>query len=303
MTTELEAMKLALKLAQKGSGYVSPNPRVGAVLLKDGKIIGQGWHAKYGEAHAEVTAINNASDIDLTGATMVVTLEPCSHYGKTPPCAELIITKKISRVVIGMKDPHTKVAGRGIEMLEKAGIEVVVGLLEEECKWINRFFIKHINSGIPYIVAKVAQSLDACVAAANGQSKWITCDESRREVHSMRAELDAVLIGKGTAEADQPSLTVRDVEGRNPQRIIFDSKLSLSLSCSVFSDEGRNRTTVCCKPEFEHTPKVGELRKANVKIVPFVMNGNKIDLKATLKQLGVILNLSKILLEGGCDIF
>jgi diaminohydroxyphosphoribosylaminopyrimidine deaminase/5-amino-6-(5-phosphoribosylamino)uracil reductase len=199
------AMRHALRLALRGTGRVSPNPRVGCVILKDGRIIAEGWHAEYGGPHAEVMALERATE-DVRGATLVVTLEPCVHQGKTPPCTPRIIERGIARVVIGMLDPNPQVNGRGVEQLRAAGIQVELGVLEADCFWLNRFFAKHVRTGMPYVVGKLAQSLDGCIALPDGESRWISSEESRRRVHALRAELDAVLVGKGTVFRDNPRL-------------------------------------------------------------------------------------------------
>ena len=198
--TENEAMKRALDLAMLGTGEVSPNPRVGAVILKDGEKIGEGYHAKFGADHAEIEAIRNAGLDDYSGCTMVLNLEPCTHYGKTPPCTDKIIELNFSRVVIGMEDPNPEVAGNGIKKLRDAGIEVEAGLMRDECMWLNRSFIKHIRTGMPYVILKIAQSFDGNIASSEGESKWISSEESRRRSHILRAQVDAVLVGEGTVE-------------------------------------------------------------------------------------------------------
>ena len=229
-------------------------------------------------------AIKHAGDISLEGATMVVNLEPCSHEGKTPPCAPLLIEKKFARVVVGMKDPNPMVAGRGIKMLKDAGIEVIVGVLEEECKWVNRAFIKHITTGMPYVTAKIAQSLDGKIASSTGDSKWITCEESRKRAHKLRSEVDAIVIGRKTAVQDNPKLTVRHVEGKNPARIVLDSELSLPFNLNIFNDPLRKHTFVCCKPEALTNTKANNLKLAGIKVLPAEMNGEKMDLAATMKN-------------------
>ena len=212
-------MKIAIELAKKGIGNVNPNPLVGAVIVKDGKIIGQGYHERYGEGHAEVNAFKSLDD-DPTGATMYVTLEPCFHYGKTPPCADRIIENKISKVIIGMVDPNPLVSGKGIEKLKNAGIEVEVGILEEECRKINEVFIKYITTKKPFVVMKTAMSLDGKIATKTGESKWITSEKSRLQVHILRNKFSGIMVGVNTIIKDNPELTCRVVEGNNPIRII-----------------------------------------------------------------------------------
>ncbi|MFW5701754.1 MAG: bifunctional diaminohydroxyphosphoribosylaminopyrimidine deaminase/5-amino-6-(5-phosphoribosylamino)uracil reductase RibD [Bacteroidota bacterium] len=302
--TEEQAMRYALKLALRGSGYVSPNPRVGAVILKDGDLIGVGWNRAYGEPHAEAEAIADAGLDDFAGCTMVVTLEPCNHTGNTPPCAQLIKEKNFSRVVVGMTDPNPNVEGGGIEVLMEAGIDVAVGVLEDECRWINRFFIKHITTGLPYVVAKVAQSLDGCIATKKGDSKWISGKESRKRSHALRAEVDAVLVGKNTALVDNPHLTTRDVEGRSPKRIVFDTHLGLPLTINAFNDTGRYNTIVCCNPQSANQHKAETLAVAGVSVLPVQQNDiGDIDITSALYELGEKHNVTSIMVEGGAKIF
>ncbi|MFC2131202.1 bifunctional diaminohydroxyphosphoribosylaminopyrimidine deaminase/5-amino-6-(5-phosphoribosylamino)uracil reductase RibD [Bacteroidota bacterium] len=301
--TEQEAMSRAIELAMKGSGFVSPNPRVGAVILKNDKIISEGWHKKFGGHHAEVEAVRNAKDVDLNDATMVVNLEPCSHTGKTPPCVDLIIEKKFKKVVIGMKDPNPLVKGKGINKLRKAGIEVVSGVLEEEAKWINRFFTKHITSGLPYVVLKTAQSLDGKIATHTGESQWITCKESRKFTHKLRAELDAVLVGRKTVEADNPQLNVREVKGRNPIKVILDTYLSLPASMTIFQSVKEAKTIVCCSDKAANSQKAKILKNAGIILISVdIDNQNRIDLRDCLKKLSVQYQIASVLVEGGAEI-
>lgn len=294
-------MKRAVTLAKKGIGYVSPNPLVGAVIVKDKKVIGEGWHRIYGAPHAEVEAIKSTNMNDLSGCTIYVNLEPCNHYGKTPPCTDLIIEKKFRRVVVGMQDPNPLVAGEGIKTLQSNNIEVEVGILEEQCKWLNRYFIKHITSGLPYVVAKIAQSFDGAIALSNGQSRWISCEESRRRAHKLRAELDAVLIGKGTALLDNPSLTVRSVKGRNPIRIVLDSKLSLPHNLQIF-DTSVSRTILCFSDSLSSN-KTNEIEKRGVETLAVKTDSSgMLDLEDLLSKHYKYYNIGSIMLEGGAKL-
>lgn len=225
-------MKLALSLAAQGGTAVSPNPLVGCVIVKDGAIIGRGWHKYYGGAHAEVNAVKDAGG-DVVGATVYVSLEPCSHYGKTPPCADMLAEKKVARVIIGMGDPNPEVNGKGIEKLRAAGIEVVSGVLEEACRRINAGFIFRMREGRPFVTLKVASSLDGRIALEDGSSKWITEPESRKRTHEIRALNDAVLTGIGTVLADDPQLTVRAVSGRTPLRVVLDRELRMPEGAKI----------------------------------------------------------------------
>lgn len=296
--TDEQAMKRVLVLALRGSGRVSPNPRVGCVIAKDGRIIAEGWHNAYGSLHAEADAIERATE-SVEGATLYVNLEPCVHQGKQPPCATLLIEKKLRRVVIGMEDPFHKVHGRGIAMLREAGIEVELGVLAEECAWTNRIFTKYMTTGLPYVVAKTAQTLDGCIATLKGESQWITCEESRRRVHILRAELDAVLIGKSTAQIDNPTLDARMVEGRSPKRIVFDTKLSLPLEIKLFSGIDRTNTIIVCDKRYASTRKAKNLIEAGVTVIGVGLEDGRISAEEALATLAADYNISSILLEGG----
>ncbi len=302
--TDFEAMQKAIQLALKGSGYVSPNPRVGAVILDENdNIISEGWHKEFGDKHAEIDAIANSTRDSFEGCTMVVNLEPCTHEGKTPPCAPQLIEKKFSKVVIGMEDPNPLVAGSGIRLLKEAGIEVVSGVMEEECKWINRFFSKHITTGMPYIIAKMAQTIDGCIATKLGSSKWITCDESRKRGHALRAQVDAILIGRNTAAKDNPQLTVRNVEGRNPKRIVFDTNLNLLLDLNIFKGDLRENTIVCCSAT-ANPRKIETLNMAGLTVKKMETNEHgKIDLEKALKKLAEECGVTSILVEGGAALY
>ena len=235
-------MRRALGLAERGAGAVSPNPLVGCVIAgADGEVIGEGWHGEYGGPHAEVWAIHDAERRHGAGAlrdsTLVVTLEPCSHHGKTPPCADLILEKQIPRVVVGMRDPFPKVDGSGIERLRAHDVDVTVGVLEEECERLNEAFVHHVRTGRPLVTLKIAQTLDGSVATASGDSRWVSGEGARRLVHRWRAELDGVLVGSGTARVDDPALTVRHVDGRQPVRVVLDRAGALPPDLRLFSDE------------------------------------------------------------------
>lgn len=228
-------MQRALELAQLGLGSVSPNPMVGCVIVHDNKIIGEGYHQIYGGPHAEVNAIKSVQDPELLAeSTVYVTLEPCAHWGKTPPCANLLVEKKVKKVIIASTDSNPLVGGKGIEILKKAGIEVEVGLMDQESRWLNRRFFTQIEKSRPYVILKWAQTQDGLVAKADYSSKWISGAQSRQLVHKWRTEEDAILVGKNTAVFDNPSLTARDWKGRNPLRIVLDSRLELSEKLNLF---------------------------------------------------------------------
>ncbi len=302
--SEKEAMQRAIRLALKGSGYVSPNPRVGAVILNaNNEVISEGWHHEFGANHAEIDAINRSGMETFEACTMVVNLEPCSHQGKTPPCASQLIQRKFSKVVIGMEDPNPLVAGSGVRMLKEAGMEVVVGVMEEESKWINRFFTKHITTGMPYVIAKMAQTLDGCIATKLGSSKWISCEESRKRSHALRAQVDGILIGRKTASTDNPQLTVRNVQGRNPKRIVLDTKLNLLLDLNIFKGDLRENTIICCAKD-ANPRKIETLKMAGLTVLKMETDeNNKIDLSLALKSLAEEIGLTSILIEGGASIY
>jgi diaminohydroxyphosphoribosylaminopyrimidine deaminase / 5-amino-6-(5-phosphoribosylamino)uracil reductase len=230
-----------LTLAARGAGHVSPNPMVGAVLVgPDGAVLGEGWHEVYGGPHAEVNAVRNAREKHspevLREATLYVNLEPCSHHGKTPPCTDLILEHGIPRVVVGSEDPFPAVSGRGLQRLRDGGVEVLSGVLEAECHRFNEAFFHHVRTGRPLVTLKVAQTLDGQVATTSGDARWISGEASRRLVHQWRAELDGVLVGSGTARIDDPSLTVRHVEGRQPIRVVLDRGGTLPKGLKLFAD-------------------------------------------------------------------
>ena len=234
-------MKRALDLAILGRGKTSPNPLVGCVIVKDNKIIGEGWHKEYGKNHAEIEAINDAKfhNEDIKDSTVYVTLEPCSHFGKTPPCANRLISEGVKEVVIAMSDPNPKVNGNGIKILREAGIKVteLTGEIQDSAKWINRGFIFVHKYQRPFITLKAAMSLDGKLCLNNGESKWITGIESRTESHLIRAENDAVLVGVNTILKDDPELTVRHVKGKNPLRVVLDRHNKTPLNAKIRNDE------------------------------------------------------------------
>jgi diaminohydroxyphosphoribosylaminopyrimidine deaminase/5-amino-6-(5-phosphoribosylamino)uracil reductase len=233
-------MQRCIELARLGAGNVSPNPMVGAVIVHEDNIIGEGFHQKYGQAHAEVNAVkqvladfDNAEEL-LKNSTVYVSLEPCAHYGKTPPCADLIIKHKIPKVVNGCRDPFDRVDGKGIEKLQDAGIEVITGVLASECQWLNRRFFTRVQKQRPYVVLKWAQTNDGFFAPSDNSQLWITGEQSRRLVHKWRSEEDAVLVGKNTVAIDNPQLNTRHWPGKSPKRIVIDRKLELSNQLNVY---------------------------------------------------------------------
>lgn len=237
-------MKIALREAARGKGHTSPNPLVGAVAVKGDRVLGNAFHARFGGEHAEIALIKQLSPADAHGATLYVNLEPCCHVGKTPPCTKAIIQAGFARVVIGHEDPNPLVQGRGIAELRAAGLAVETGVLEAEARDLNAPFLTYMTQSRPWILLKVAQSLDGRIALANGQSRWITGERSRKEVHRLRAELDAVMVGSQTVIEDDPELTVRHLRGRDPLRIIVDSALRIAPTAKVLHQANRLRTWV-----------------------------------------------------------
>jgi len=237
-------MKIAMRQAEKGRGYVSPNPLVGCVIVSsEGQLLGKGYHERYGQAHAEINALRKVrNENDLIDATVYVTLEPCSHFGKTPPCALALSELPIKRVVVAIGDPNPKVAGSGIAMLRNNGIQVDVGLLEAEARRQNEFFFHHITTRRPFVMLKIAQTLDGYTTAQSGESQWISSEDSLKRVHAWRSVYDAVMIGRQTAIFDNPRLTVRKVEGRQPKRVIIDGPGELPGHLNLFNDQYVDKT-------------------------------------------------------------
>lgn len=295
-------LKKCFKLAQKGRGQVSPNPLVGAVLVKNGKMIGQGWHKKFGEAHAEVNAIQNAKE-NVSGSTLYCNLEPCCHTNKqTPPCVPLIIRKKIKKVVISNPDPNKNVNGKGIKQLRDAGIEVITGILEDEGKALNKFYFKYVLKKIPYITLKIAQSIDGKISLSNKEQTWLTGTESVKYVHKLRNEYDAVLVGANTINVDNPLLTVRKVRGRNPFRIVIDGSLSLPIKSRILNATDPEKTWVFTSSS-SNSKKIIQLEKLGVRVYKIRTSAkNEIDLLNVLKILAKN-KIASVLVEGGQKIF
>jgi diaminohydroxyphosphoribosylaminopyrimidine deaminase/5-amino-6-(5-phosphoribosylamino)uracil reductase len=293
-------MREALRLARKGLGRVSPNPMVGAVVVRDDTVIGKGYHKLFGGPHAEVNALEGLED-EAKGATLYVTLEPCCHYGKTPPCADLIIKKQIGRVVIGTEDPNPLVAGRGIKILKDHGIAVDVGVLRRECHELNAPFFKYFERGLPFVTLKMAQSLDGRIATRQGSSRWISSPASLRLAHRWRAIHDAVMVGVDTVIADNPSLTVRLVSGKNPLRLVLDSHLRIPLESRILVDGHVTRTVVVTTDRADpHQRKKVQERGARVLTVPSNSTG-QVDLTAALRRLAGE-GITSILVEGGAKL-
>lgn len=297
MSEELDRkyMARALQLALRGAGHTRPNPMVGAVLVKDGRIIGEGWHKQYGGPHAEVNAFASATE-DPEGATLYVSLEPCSHYGKTPPCADLIIRKKVARVVAALEDPNPLVSGRGFRKLRANGIRVTVGVLAEEARHINDVFLTYVTRKRPFVLYKAAMSLDGKIACHTGESQWISSEKSREEVQRLRGILSGIMVGAGTVIADNPRLTCRMEEYENPARIIVDGKLRVPVESRIFHEPGRNIILTTSEASLE---KKKALENLGVELIEADSEEpGKVDLKSAMLALG-IKGIDGILLEGG----
>jgi len=293
-------MKRALRLARKGEGWVSPNPMVGSVIVRNNRIIGEGYHRKFGQAHAEINALESVTE-SVEGSTIYVTLEPCSHYGKTPPCVDRLIACRPQRVVIGTADPNPLVAGKGIEALQRSGIPVSVGILEEACRQINEAFFKFIQSRTPFVTLKYAQTLDGRIATATGHSRWISSLPSRRFAHRLRHAHDAIMVGIGTILSDDPELTVRLVRGENPLRIVLDSRLRIPLTSRILQDQGTAGTLLVTtdQADREKLTRLKDLGK-DVLILPADPSG-RIGLPSLFHELGTR-NIASVLVEGGSGV-
>jgi len=298
-------MRMAIELAKKGAGAVNPNPMVGAVVVKNGEVIGRGYHKFFGGPHAEVYALEEAGK-EAEGATIYVTLEPCSHYGKTPPCAKKIIDMGIKKCFIGSSDPNPKVAGKGVAMLKEAGIEVVENVLKEECDEINQVFFKYIKTKIPYLFVKCGITLDGKIALSNGISKWITNSIAREKVQYYRNKFMGIMVGINTVLTDNPSLTARIENGVNPFRIIVDPNLQIDENCKVVKNNEDEKTVIITSQknlfteDAENTEiQIKQKRLAEENKVKFIfIDGEKFSFRKMLEEIGKI-GIDSILLEGG----
>lgn len=301
MKTDQDYMQLALDLAASARGNTNPNPLVGAVIVKNGVIVGTGLHRKAGEPHAEVHAFKMAGE-HAKGATLYVTLEPCSHYGKTPPCANLVKESGVSRVVVAMQDPNPTVAGRGIQLLRDAGIIVEVGLLEKQARKLNERFIHNMLTERPFVVSKFAMTLDGKIAAYNGHSQWITAEDARADVHRIRHEVDGILVGVQTVLHDNPKLTTRLVEGngRNPIRIVLDRQLRTPLDSYIANTEQARTVVVTSLNTDEQKAIALENQGVMIIRVPIDEQG-QLDIHGTLKALYQI-GITHLLVEGGAQV-
>ena len=304
LMTDRDYMQRAIELARRGEGWVNPNPLVGAVIVKDGRVIAEGWHHKYGELHAERDALRALKE-PAEGSTIYVTLEPCCHYGKQPPCTLAIMEHGISRVVIGSRDPNPLVAGKGVRMLREHGITVVEDFMREECDALNPVFFHYITTGRPYVKMKYAMTADGKIATKTGASKWITSEEARELVHDWRNACRGIMAGIGTVLADDPLLNCRKPGGRDPVRIICDSRLRIPEDSQICRTAQKYETIVACalsedadrRPE-EMRAKAERLRQQGVEVWSVPAQDGSVDLKELVKRLGKR-GIDSILLEGG----
>lgn len=298
--TDRDYMRQALRLARQGVGKTSPNPMVGAVIVKDDRVIGRGYHHRFGGNHAEINALHNASE-SVAGATIYVTLEPCCHYGKTPPCVDAIIQSNIGRVVVGTLDPNPRVNGKSVERLRQQGIETRVGILEEECRSLNEAYARHITTGIPLVTVKFAQTLDGRIATASRDSRWISSEKSRRLAHQLRTINDAIMVGIGTVLADDPRLTARLVRGKSPTRIILDSRLRIPLEARVLTEPETAPTIIATTPHADEK-KLTRLRQMGIEVLPTGEDERgEVDLRQLLGMLGQR-GIASLLVEGGAGV-
>ncbi len=292
-------MRMALRLARRGVGRTHPNPPVGAVVVRNGRIVGRGFHRQAGGAHGEAAALQDAGKA-ARGATLYVTLEPCAHHGRTPPCTDAVIAAGIKRVVIGSIDPNPHVPNRGRIKLRRAAIDVVTGVLQSDCDELNAAFFKHVTSGLPLVTLKLAASLDGRIATATGDSRWITGEDSRRYTHRLRNEHDAVLVGAETVLRDDPQLTCRLRGGRNPLRVVVDGKLRIPTTARIVRDS-RSVPTVVVTTSHAAKNRIAALEAAGVEVVRCRSKRGRIAMRDVLRVLGGR-GLLSVLVEGGASI-
>jgi diaminohydroxyphosphoribosylaminopyrimidine deaminase / 5-amino-6-(5-phosphoribosylamino)uracil reductase len=299
MTSDEGFMNAALDLAEKGAGFVSPNPMVGAVVVKDGRIVGSGYHRAVGTAHAEVNALDDAGE-EAVGATLYVTLEPCNHTGRTPPCTEKILKTGVKKVVVAMLDPNPNVKGGGNDRLRAEGVAVVTGVCEARARKLNESFIKYICTRRPFVILKSAATLDGRIATRTGDARWVTGPASRAFVHEIRHAVDGILVGIGTVRADDPRLTTRleGRTGRDPIRIILDSRLSISETAKVLRLESDSDTIIITGPSAPIDKKERLQQLKGVRVMEAPLKDGKIDLRRLMERLGA-LGITSLLVEGG----
>ncbi len=296
MTADEKYMKRAIALAKKGAGWVNPNPMVGAVIVSDGKIIGEGHHEYFGGPHAEVNAVRSASG-PVAGATLYVTLEPCAHEGKTPPCSKMLVDEQIGRVVIGTADPNPLVNGKGIRFLESNGIVVETGVLRNQSRRLNEVFNKFITNHLPFVVLKSAMTLDGKIATVTNASRWITGESSRRKVHRLRQELSAVMVGVDTVLADDPLLNIR-LKGnwKNPLKIIADTHCRIPMGAKLLANDPQ--LAIIASTGLAPKAKIKELERMGVQVIVCPLKNGKVDLGYVMRSLGEM-EIDSVMIEGG----
>ncbi|HPG38480.1 MAG TPA: bifunctional diaminohydroxyphosphoribosylaminopyrimidine deaminase/5-amino-6-(5-phosphoribosylamino)uracil reductase RibD [bacterium] len=299
--TDIAYMKRALALAERGRGLVSPNPLVGCVIVKDDKVVGEGYHQQFGEAHAEINALREAGDHAM-GATLYVTLEPCSHQGKTGPCTISILEAGVARVVVGMTDPNPQVNGAGLNFLRSKGISVTDNVLQDKCLEMNEGYVKYITTGKPLITLKIAQTLDGRIATSSGHSKWITSEQARSMAHKLRSLNDALLIGIGTILMDDPQLTLHSVKGVQPRRIILDSKLRVPLDANILNDKLPGRTIILATATASRE-KISRIEEKGGQVILFEPDSRGwVPQDKIWNKLGEI-GITSVVVEGGSTVF
>ncbi len=291
-------MNRALALAQQGKGRTSPNPLVGAVIVNAGKVVGEGYHQKAGEPHAEIHALRAAGE-KAKGGTLYVNLEPCCHWGRTPPCTDALIQAGIKHVFAAHLDPNPKVAGKGIQQLEGAGITVNVGVCPEAAEQLNEFYIKHVKTGCPFVILKLAMSLDGKIATSTGESQWITSAASRQKAHEIRDEVDAILVGIGTITSDNPALTTRlpNNQGRDATRIVLDSHGRTPASAKIFNSESEAGVIIAVTPQAS-AQNIATLEKAGAEVIITPAKDGRVCFKTLMETLGAR-GITSVLVEGG----
>jgi diaminohydroxyphosphoribosylaminopyrimidine deaminase/5-amino-6-(5-phosphoribosylamino)uracil reductase len=298
---DLKYMRRVLTLARKGMGCTSPNPMVGALLVKQDRVIGEGYHQCFGGPHAEIVALKGLTKRETSGATLYVNLEPCRHYGKTPPCLPAILESGVRRVVIGTTDPNPPMDGKSVQEMRRKGVEVELGVLDAQCRELNRGYFKHITTGIPWVTVKIAQTLDGRIADPKGSSRWITGEASREKVHSLRATHDAVLVGVGTVIKDNPQLTVRHVKGHQPQRIVLDPRLEIPHDALLLKDRESGSPWIITG-ETPNAKRRSELESLGAKLIAIPSTGRQFQWEHILTALGKN-GITTVLIEGGNAVF
>jgi len=295
-------MRAALGFARKGVGKTSPNPAVGAVIVRKGQVVAAGFHRRAGAPHAEVVALNRLGGKAKPGDTLYVTLEPCNHFGRTPPCTQAILEKGVRKVVVGMKDPNPQVTGGGCEVLSARGVEVVTGILEEECRRLNEWFVTYVTKGRPFVIAKTAMTLDGWTATSKGHSKWVTNERSREWVHRLRNQVDGILVGVGTVMADDPLLTTRlgKGRGRDPVRIIVDTNLRIPVNARVLGHAKGSETLIAVSEDIAGR-RLKRFERKEVSLLMCPEKEGRIDLRALMDMLGKR-SITSVLLEGGATL-